>query len=64
MQKQRLRSAPTDEPDFFGFYAIVRDPREVQLLRQVSQDLGWPSNAALLHLLAKHYAMNNLERLP
>jgi hypothetical protein len=50
-------------PDFLGFYCKIRDPQEIQLLRQVAADLGFPTNASLVHLLAKHYAMNNLERM-
>jgi hypothetical protein len=47
----------------YGFYAVLRDPKEIALLREVSKDLGWPSNQTLVHLLAKAYATNNLERM-
>jgi len=58
--KRKLKPNP-ETPEFFGFYCKIRDPREVQLLREVSADLGHPNNAALIHLLAQHYFQNNLE---
>ena len=55
-QKLRPRHLSLEQ---YGFYAILRDPEEVKLLRRVSQDLGWPSNASLIYLLAKNYTKNN-----
>jgi hypothetical protein len=39
----------------FTFFAEIKDPREIQLLRQANAQLGYASNATLLHLLAAHY---------
>jgi hypothetical protein len=61
MQKERFRPKLREEAEFLGFYAKVRTPEEIQLLRRVSQDLGWPSNASLLHLLAQSYLRSNGE---
>jgi hypothetical protein len=58
----KLKVMP-ENPERYGFYAVLRDPREIQLLREVAQDLGWPNNTTLVHLLAKAYAANNLERM-
>ena len=63
MEQERFRPKLRDEAKFLGFYAKVRTPEEIQLLRRVSQDLGWPSNSALLHLLAQSYLRSNGEVL-
>jgi hypothetical protein len=39
----------------FTFFAEIKDQKEVQLLRQANAQLGYASNATLLHLLAAHY---------
>jgi hypothetical protein len=59
MAHERFRPKVQGEAKFLGFYAKIRSPEEIQLLRRVSQDLGWPSNASLLHLLARDYLQNN-----
>jgi hypothetical protein len=60
---QKRLKPQNEKQDAFHFYCKIHNPTEVQLLREVSQDLGWPSNSALIHLMAKAYAANNLERM-
>jgi hypothetical protein len=56
--KEKLKTRPEEAIDF-GFYCNIRDAREIQLLRQASTLLGWPSNRSLLHLLATDFLKNN-----
>jgi hypothetical protein len=57
--RERLRPKTKETETTYGFYANVRDPRDVQLIRQASSLLGWPSNSSLLHLLADAYVKSN-----
>jgi hypothetical protein len=62
MAKPRLKQI-SDQHDIYCFLAKIRDPREIQLIRQASAGLGFPSNATLLHLLSQHYLNSNREKM-
>ena len=54
MSKTRLKPI-ADEKDKYNFLAKIRDPREVQILREAAAGLGYPSNHTLLFLLSQHW---------
>jgi hypothetical protein len=53
-KRARLKQRPQEDA-MLGFYAQIKGAEEIELLRRACGAMGWPSNRAFLHMLARNY---------